>query len=564
MPRIPGLYTTRPIGGRDVFGTGLRRTAAAGVSLLLAAGVTMWAVPQTVKSNVDLTVGGEVTLIGHGNGHGRGMGQWGAFGYAKQGWSSTQILSHYYGGTTAGKVDNVDVSVILTGESSVNVFADAGLKVGEVAVAPGQAVSLSGSTATITDGCGGGVVQTVELPRSLVSPITAGPGRPVPELLKMCGSNQTFRGSLGFDGDRVINVVPLDDYVKGVVPREIIVSWADEGGAEALKAQAVAARTYALASMDISKPIDDTQNSQVYGGFGAEDPRTNAAVDATAGVVLMKDGKPAFTEFSSSTGGATDGRDFPAVLDEGDTISPYRDWTATVSSDSIASTFNVGSLTGFEVIEAYGMGAENGRAATVRISGTGGTVDVPAQEVRTKLQLRSSFFSVQGQTTPPAIVAPPSGVGSTPTGGVPAIPTPGGTPLPTGELPATPGTGTGDLISELLALAEAAIGGKFTELGGSSGVLGEALGPVLPTTSGTGAVQQFQNGSVFFGPDTGAHALGGLALLNFVLQGGESVLGLPLEDSLSTLLGPVTQVFQSKFAGGILEVDPATGQASRK
>lgn len=564
MPRIPGLYTTRPIGGRDVFGTGLRRTAAAGVSLLLAAGVTMWAVPQTVKSNVDLTVGGEVTLIGHGNGHGRGMGQWGAFGYAKQGWSSTQILSHYYGGTTAGKVDNVDVSVILTGESSVNVFADAGLKVGEVAVAPGQAVSLSGSTATITDGCGGGVVQTVELPRSLVSPITAGPGRPVPELLKMCGSNQTFRGSLGFDGDRVINVVPLDDYVKGVVPKEIIVSWADEGGAEALKAQAVAARTYALASMDISKPIDDTQNSQVYGGFGAEDPRTNAAVDATAGVVLMKDGKPAFTEFSSSTGGATDGRDFPAVLDEGDTISPYRDWTATVSSDSIASTFNVGSLTGFEVIEAYGMGAENGRAATVRISGTGGTVDVPAQEVRTKLQLRSSFFSVQGQTTPPAIVAPPSGVGSTPTGGVPAIPTPGGTPLPTGELPATPGTGTGDLISELLALAEAAIGGKFTELGGSSGVLGEALGPVLPTTSGTGAVQQFQNGSVFFGPDTGAHALGGLALLNFVLQGGESVLGLPLEDSLSTLLGPVTQVFQSKFAGGILEVDPATGQASRK
>ena len=126
MPRIPGLYTTRPIGGRDVFGTGLRRTAAAGMSLLFAAGVTMWAVPQTVKSNVDLTVGGEVTLIGHGNGHGRGMGQWGAFGYAKQGWSSTQILSHYYGGTTAGKVDNVDVSVILTGESSVNVFADAG------------------------------------------------------------------------------------------------------------------------------------------------------------------------------------------------------------------------------------------------------------------------------------------------------------------------------------------------------------------------------------------------------------------------------------------------------
>jgi hypothetical protein len=308
--------------------------------------------------------------------------------------------------------------------------------------------------------------------------------------------------------------------------------------------------------MDISKPIDDTQNSQVYGGFGAEDPRSNAAVEATAGVVLYKDGKPAFTEFSSSTGGATDGRDFPAVIDEGDTISPYRDWTASVSSDSIASTFGVGSLTGFEVIEAYGMGAENGRAATVRISGTGGTVNVPAQEVRTRLQLRSSFFSVQGQLNPPTIVAPPSGVGTTtPTVGTPGVGVPDGTPT----APATDG-----LLGQLLALAGSAIGGKFGELGGSSGVLGEALGPVEPTTTGTGAVQQFQNGSVFFSPETGAHALGGLALLNFVLQGGESVLGLPLEDSLSTLLGPVTQIFQSRFAGGILEVDPVTGEAWRK
>jgi SpoIID/LytB domain protein len=526
------------------------------MTLLLTTGVAIWAVPHAVKSKVDLTVGSEVTLIGHGNGHGRGMGQWGAFGYAKQGWTSTQILSHYYGGTTAGKVDNVDVSVTLTGESSVNVFADAGLKVGEVAVAPGQAVSLSGSTATITAGCGGPVLQTVELPRALVSPISAGPSRPVNELLKMCGSGETFRGSLGFDGGRVINVVPLDDYVKGVVPKESIVSWADEGGAEALKAQAVAARTYALASMDISKPIDDTQNSQVYGGYGAEDPRSNAAVEATAGVVLYKDGKPAFTEFSSSTGGATDGRDFPAVVDEGDTISPYRDWTASVSSDSIAATFGVGSLTGFEVIEAYGMGAENGRAATVRISGTGGSVDVPAQEVRTRLQLRSSFFSVQGQVNPPAIVAPPSGVGTTtPTLGTPGVQTPVESPV----TPAADG-----LLSQLLALAGTAIGGKVGELGGSTGILGEALGPVEPTTSGTGAVQEFQNGSVFFSPETGAHALGGLALLNYALQGGESVLGLPLEDSLSTLLGPITEIFQSRFAGGVLEVDPATGEAWRK
>lgn len=533
MPRIPGLYTTRPIGGRGAYGARLRRPAAAGMALILAAGAAVWAVPQVVKSDVALTVGGEVTLIGHGNGHGRGMGQWGAFGYAKQGWSSTQILSHFYGGTTAGKVDNVDVSVILTGESSVNVFADAGMKVGDVAVAPGQAVSLSGSTATITAGCGGAVVNSVELPRPLVSPITPGPARPGPELLKMCGSDETFRGGLGFDGGRVINVLPLDDYVKGVLPKEIYLGWADEGGAEALKAQAVAARTYALASMDISKPIDDTQNSQVYGGFGGEDPRSNAAVDATAGIVLNKpDGKPAFTEFSSSTGGATDGRDFPAVIDEGDSISPFHDWTASVSSGSIGSTFGVGSLTGFEVVEAYGMGAENGRAATVRISGTGGTVDVPAQEVRTKLQLKSSFFTVQGQVNKPAIIAPPSGVGQA----TPTLPVPGVPAVP-GVTPTAPGA-TDDTLSQLLALADAAIGTKFSDLGGSSGLLGGVLGPIIATPSGTGAVQQFQNGAVFFSPDSGAHALGAIDLLNYALKGGESVVGFPLQDALTALVGP--------------------------
>jgi len=504
----------------------------AGVALLMAVGAAGWVVPRAVEADVSLAVGGEVTLVGHGNGHGRGMGQWGAFGYAKQGWTSTQILGHYYGGTTAGKVDNVDVSVILTGESSVNVFADAGMRVGDVVVAPGQAVSLSGSTATITTGCGGGVVQAVELPRSLVSPVTPGPGRPLPELLRMCGSDQTFRGSLGFDGSNVINVVPLDDYVKGVVPKESIVAWADEGGVEALKAQAVAARTYALASMDISKPIDDTMNSQVYGGYAAEDPRSNIAVDATAGEILLKDGKPAFTEFSSSTGGATDGRDFPAVVDEGDAISPHHEWTASVSSSSIASEFGVGSLTGFDVIEAYGMGAENGRAATVRITGTGGAVDVPAQEVRTRLQLKSSFFSVQGQANPPAIIAPPSGVGAgavTPAiPGIPALPTAPGIP---------DNTGSGELLGQLLALAEAAIGMKFSELGGAAGLLGAALGSVEPTVTGAGAMQRFENGVVFFSPESGAHALTGVALVDYLIKGGETALGLPVEDALNTLAG---------------------------
>jgi uncharacterized protein with LGFP repeats len=103
-----------------------------------------------------------------------------------------------------------------------------------------------------------------------------------------------------------------------------------------------------------------------------------------------------------------------------------------------------------------------------------------------------------------------------------------------GVTPSAPGaqSPTGDTLSALLALAEVAIGGKFTELGGSAGLLGAILGPVVASPLGTGAVQQFQNGAVFFSPETGAHALGAVDLLNFVLQGGESVLGFPLQDAL--------------------------------
>lgn len=57
----------------------------------------------------------DVVVVGHGWGHGRGMGQYGAYGYAvDQGWSSAQILSHYYGGTKAGSIGNPDITVRLS------------------------------------------------------------------------------------------------------------------------------------------------------------------------------------------------------------------------------------------------------------------------------------------------------------------------------------------------------------------------------------------------------------------------------------------------------------------
>lgn len=304
--------------------------AALGLTpVLLAGGLAAGGGDLLDAAGIALRAETPIVLEGHGHGHGRGMGQWGAYGYAKRGWNAERILRHYYGNTTAGKVDNPDVTVSLSERKSVNVRADAGAKVGGVSVAPGQAVSLSGSTASITEGCGGKVVRTV--PADWVDPVDLGAGRPDNELLAFCGDGAKYRGSLGLTADGVANKLKVDDYVKGVIPKESSPGWADSGGFEALKAQAVAARSYMLAGLASGRKMDNTQASQVYQGASGEDPRTNRAADETAGQVRMPGGRTALTEFSASTGGYTAGGTFPAVVDEGDSVSPDHTWSATVS-----------------------------------------------------------------------------------------------------------------------------------------------------------------------------------------------------------------------------------------
>jgi len=120
-------------------------------------------------------------------------------------------------------------------------------------------------------------------------------------------SNRTYRGvmEMGIYGGSlaVINEVPLQQYLYAVVGAEVGASWP----AEALKAQAVAARSYALASgmaFDIAHVVDSTR-SQVYSGIGAENPNAVAAVDATAGEVLTYNGAIIEAVFSSNAGGMT-------------------------------------------------------------------------------------------------------------------------------------------------------------------------------------------------------------------------------------------------------------------
>jgi stage II sporulation protein D len=132
-----------------------------------------------------------------------------------------------------------------------------------------------------------------------------------------------------------VNALGLEDYVRGVVARESPSTWP----AEALKAQAVAARTYAIATAKPGAAFDQYADvrSQVYGGVGAETTATDAAVAATRDQVVTYAGRPAVTYFFSTSGGRTENVEnsflgsapkpwLRSVADPYDGVSPRHRW----------------------------------------------------------------------------------------------------------------------------------------------------------------------------------------------------------------------------------------------
>ena len=167
----------------------------------------------------------QFTLSGHGNGHGRGMGQWGAYGYAKNdGWSGERILSHYYGGTILDSMPPAQMSVRLTAQdnSTLDVYSDAGLVVNGQRTAPGEAAHLTalpggGAQVVVTSGCGGGVVWEAVTDHPWVDPVDLSPDRPADQFLKLCNNDAPYRGALGVVLDngsaRTVNLLDMEDYL---------------------------------------------------------------------------------------------------------------------------------------------------------------------------------------------------------------------------------------------------------------------------------------------------------------------------------------------------------------
>ncbi|MEU7763555.1 SpoIID/LytB domain-containing protein [Nocardia sp. NPDC049190] len=247
-------------------------------------------------------------------GHGRGMSQVGAFENAQDGWLAQRILAHYYPGADLGAIAPTALRVRLMerDDSSLDTYADAGLRVAGRAVTPGQVAHLTPlpdgrASVVVTAGCAGEVLWQTATDDPWAYPLDTGPHRPAAEHLTLCGG-PSYRGALGVaieDGAiRTINQVDVEDYLLGVVPAEVQADWADEGGAEALQAQAIAARSYALAEHRYPyAQTCDTTECQMYPGTASEDPRASAAVAATAGAVLLRDGRILRSEYSAAPDG---------------------------------------------------------------------------------------------------------------------------------------------------------------------------------------------------------------------------------------------------------------------
>ncbi|WP_309134390.1 SpoIID/LytB domain-containing protein [Cellulomonas sp.] len=403
----------------------LRTRAGAVVALLVAA----LAAPFTAAVPPAHAADTELVVTGRGWGHGRGMGQWGALGYAvDHGWSAQRILQHYYGNTTEGNVGNPEMTVeLLSLLGKPLVVTGPGLTV----TSGGRTTSLGAGTAALRLTLSGSTVR-VERGTGCVSawtPVsgtfaandtrvasTASPSS-IDNLVRVCeaAGERAYRGALSVvnhGGQQMtVNHLPTEAYLRGVVPRESPAGWASAGngrGIEALKAQAVAARSYALSSRRPSGALTcDTTTCQVYGGAGVktsawtlmEDARADAAIAATAGSVRLLNGAVARTEFSSSTGGHTAGGVFPAVVDLGDAVAgnPRHTWSIRTTYATAAARLGTGPIRSIDVTGRNGLGADGGRVTQVTVRTTAGTTHTfSGNAVRSALGLYSDWFSFAG------------------------------------------------------------------------------------------------------------------------------------------------------------------------
>jgi stage II sporulation protein D len=398
----------------------MRRTIAPTAALTIAVAVTTVvgapadAAKKRQHSSWAVTPTATITVSGHGYGHGHGMSQYGAEGAARQGLTFQQIADFYYPGTQWGTAAG-RVSVQLTVDSTPSdlvVRARSGLTLRDTKVKGRTALPENGATTwrVVTGRSGVGAVSFQDAagawqPYSTLQgtgEFFAG-GKPI--TLVTPSGDRAYRGRLRTgitsSGTRAtVNELRLEKYLRGVVPLEIPATWSTE----AVRAQAVAARTYAAYERahprSSAYQICDSTSCQVYGGVGAEHRAATRAIRDTRTQVLTSEGEPAFTQFGSSSGGWTAAGAMsylPAREDpyDGWAGNPVHDWKATLTDARLEQAWPaVGDLAQIDITSRDGNGAWGGRVGSITLTGTAGQVTVSGDAFRSALGLRSTWLTI--------------------------------------------------------------------------------------------------------------------------------------------------------------------------
>ena len=398
-------------------------------------------------------VGPSVTIHGRGYGHGVGMSQHGARGRALDGATSTEILAHYYQGATLGSIDLAtpirvrvlrDFKATATrplvlygrrGEWRFDGSATVYPKDARMELRPTVTKTASGTTVTwrvkviASDGT---VLRSGAIKSFRLRGVTT---KTLFQVASRTSSYDQYRGTLrvGLKNTEPLasatNERSLEGYLQGVVPSEMPSTWPTE----ALKAQSIAARSYAARRLRPGVSyfdVDDDSTSQVYLGVLGEKATTTAAIKATAGVVLKSGSTIANTLFHSTGGGATehnenvyvsstgakvagpvsylrgsaDRRDDGTAYDAG---SPYATWkTRTYTRTQLSTMFGRDSRTKVGTITALDLRDRgvSGRLISVTLIGSLGTRKVSGSVFRSVFNanrpaddpsMRSTLFDLQ-------------------------------------------------------------------------------------------------------------------------------------------------------------------------
>jgi SpoIID/LytB domain protein len=385
---------------------------------------------------------GTLVIRGRGFGHGVGMSQWGAYGYARHGWDHKAILAHYFTGTAIGDAGGAPAVRVLLATGRARAAFTQATSAGGRRLDPAKTYSVT------SNGLNGTVLRSPSgraLGRTAGALRVTGDGAPVVVKGRSGAGvrDGEYRGALDISasavrGVDVVDAVGLEDYVRGVVAAESPSTWP----AAALQAQAVAARTYAITtdagtSADGFTQYADTR-SQVYQGVAGETAATDAAVTATRGEVVTYGGRPVATYFFSTSGGRTENvensflgaRPAPwlkSVDDPYDDASPKHRWGPLRFTRAQAARRLKGLVKGsFRAIDVTRRGVSP-RVVRAVVIGTRGSTAVTGPELRKRFGLFdtwATFTTIGAEVVrpdrPKAPKAPGAPAGEDPSGGAQA------------------------------------------------------------------------------------------------------------------------------------------------